>query len=201
MIILNDFRINKINEYSEIFNKFSDKYKVPSICIASLCIIESGLSKECITGNDRKDVGLMQISINAVKEVKLPFTKIDDLLKPENNINAGTAYLRHMFNKFKEIKDINNRASFAVASYNTGRKHINSLLDLVRKIEGKSIKELGRWQYWGFSKMFLPRITGERSWITMFHVWKFWEYIAKLQDLINSNTIKINNRSINDWGD
>ena len=71
-------------------------------------------------------IGVMQILPTTAKDPNVNITKIDDL---ENNIHAGTKYLRFIVDRYykDEPMDDVNRMLFAFASYNAGPARVSDL--------------------------------------------------------------------------
>lgn len=61
-----------------------------------------------------------------------------NLLNPEENIKAGTAYLKFLEEHWKNIPDSINRMRFVLASYNAGEGHVQDARRLAEKHKKKS---------------------------------------------------------------
>lgn len=72
--------------------------------------------------------GLMQLMPSTAREMGV--TKIND---PEQNIRAGSEYLKKMYANWENIPDSIQRIKFAMASYNCGFGHIKDAQRLARK--------------------------------------------------------------------
>jgi len=56
-----------------------------------------------------------------------------DLNDPENNITAGTNFIKWLENYWQEIPDTQERLKFVLASYNAGQGHISDARKLAEK--------------------------------------------------------------------
>lgn len=63
--------------------------------------------------------GLMQVMPSTAEGLGL-----QDAYDPEQNIEAGTRYLKNIWDKFENIKDSTQRIKFTLASYNCGYGHL-----------------------------------------------------------------------------
>ena len=104
-----------------------------------------------------------------------------DPFNPEESINAGCAYMAHLFSAYGEIPDKTERYRFALAAYNAGRGNINRLLTLARQECGqpgsyaawiKAGAKPGAWQTWTFASALLHRVTGRHAKETLDYVSK-----------------------------
>ena len=113
--------------YAEIihfFRKFGDQYDFDSLMIAAQAFQESRLDQGVVSRAGA--VGVMQLlpSTAADKSVGIP-----DISTIENNIHAGTKYLRYIVDHYFDDPAIDevNRTLFAFASYNAGPNRIRRL--------------------------------------------------------------------------
>jgi membrane-bound lytic murein transglycosylase MltF len=117
----------------EVFRKYGGKYEFDYLLLAAQGYQESGLDQ-----NKRSPagaIGVMQLLPTTAKDRHVAIPNIDKL---ENNIHAGTKYLRFMVNEYFDDPDINqlNRMLFAFASYNAGP---NKIALLRKKAEEKGL--------------------------------------------------------------
>jgi membrane-bound lytic murein transglycosylase MltF len=116
--------MQKFNSMVAFFKKYAGNYDFDHLMIAALAYQESGLdqSKRSHVGA----VGVMQIlpSTAADKNVGIP-----DIEKLENNIHAGTKYLRFIIDRYykDEPMDKLNQTLFGFASYNAGPARVRGL--------------------------------------------------------------------------
>jgi membrane-bound lytic murein transglycosylase MltF len=122
--VLSEKELKKYQSMVQLFKKYAGKYGFNYLMIGALAYQESGLnqSKRSPSGA----VGVMQMLPSTAKD---PNINIPDIEKLENNINAGTKYLRFIFDRYykDEPMDEVNKMLFAFASYNAGPAKINEL--------------------------------------------------------------------------
>ncbi len=58
---------------------------------------------------------------------------VSDSTNPEDNLEAGTAYLQQLYNRWESIPDSIQRVKFTLASYNCGYQHVVDAQDLAEK--------------------------------------------------------------------
>ena len=108
----------------ELFKRYAERYAFDYLMMAAQAYQESGLdqSKKSPAGA----VGIMQLlpSTAADRNVNIP-----EIEKLENNIHAGTKYMRFIVNRYykDEPMDDVNKMLFAFASYNAGPAKVNRL--------------------------------------------------------------------------
>ncbi|NOQ46284.1 MAG: transporter substrate-binding domain-containing protein, partial [Desulfobulbaceae bacterium] len=121
---LSDKGIAKFNRTIDLFKKYAVKYDFPYLMLMALAYQESGLdqSKRSHVGA----LGIMQVLPSTAKDKNVGVSKIN---KIENNIHAGTKYLRFMSDRYFNDDSIDslNRNLLAMASYNAGPAKINRL--------------------------------------------------------------------------
>jgi membrane-bound lytic murein transglycosylase MltF len=121
---LSEKELKKHRSMVQLFKKYAGEYGFNYLMIGALAYQESGLnqSKRSPSGA----VGVMQMLPSTAKD---PNINIPDIEKLENNINAGTKYLRFIFDRYykDEPMDKVNKMLFAFASYNAGPAKINKL--------------------------------------------------------------------------
>ena len=119
---------NKISPYDDILKKYADSIKWDWRLLASLAYQESNFDPQ--TTSWAGAMGLMQV---------LPSTAysfgITALYNPEENVRAGTAYLKYLDEYWKEIPDTLMRRKFVLASYNAGPGHVDDARKLTEKYE------------------------------------------------------------------
>jgi len=114
----------RLDEVIDLFRTYGDRYTFDYLMVAAQAYQESGLDHSVVSRAGA--IGIMQMlpSTAADKSVGIP-----DISTIDNNIHAGTKYLRyivdHYFND-PEIDDVN-RTLFAFASYNAGPNRIRRL--------------------------------------------------------------------------
>lgn len=116
----------KISKHDNLVKKYSANLGWDWRLVKSLIFQESMFdsNNKSWTGAE----GLMQLMPETAKE--LGVTDVND---PEQNIRAGTKYLKKMYNSWKEIPDSIQRIKFAMASYNSGLGHVQDAQKLAKK--------------------------------------------------------------------
>lgn len=121
---LSDKDMKRFNNTLDFFRKYGDQYDFDWLMLAALAYQESGLdqSKRSHVGA----IGIMQVMPNTAADRNVGIKNIEKL---ENNIHAGTKYLRFMADRyFADHKmDKKNRWLFAFASYNAGPARVAKL--------------------------------------------------------------------------
>jgi membrane-bound lytic murein transglycosylase MltF len=114
----------KYNSMVQLFKTYAGKYDFNYLMILAQAYQESGLdhSKRSHAGA----VGVMQLLPTTATD---PNVNIANIEKLENNIHAGTKYLRFIIDRYfkDEPMDEVNKLLFAFASYNAGPARINKL--------------------------------------------------------------------------
>jgi membrane-bound lytic murein transglycosylase MltF len=116
--------LKKFEAMVQLFNKYADRYDFDYLMITAQAYQESTLdhSKRSPVGA----IGVMQVLPTTAED---PNVDIADIEKLENNIHAGTKYLRFITDQYykDEPMDDVNKMLFAFASYNAGPAKVNSL--------------------------------------------------------------------------
>jgi membrane-bound lytic murein transglycosylase MltF len=121
---LSEKEMKKYNEMVQLFKKYAGQYDFNYLMIVAQAYQESGLDhrKRSHVGA----VGVMQLLPTTAKD---PNVNIPNIEKLENNIHAGTKYLRFIIDRYYKDQPMDevNRLFFAFASYNAGPARINKL--------------------------------------------------------------------------
>jgi membrane-bound lytic murein transglycosylase MltF len=116
--------LKKFRAMVKLFKKYAGRYDFDYLMIAAQAYQESGLdhSKESPAGA----IGVMQLLPTTAAD---PNVNITDINKLENNIHAGTKYLRFIINQYYKDEPMDNvdKLLFAFASYNAGPAKVNRL--------------------------------------------------------------------------
>jgi membrane-bound lytic murein transglycosylase MltF len=116
--------LEKYNSMVQLFKKYAGEYSFNYLMIGAQAYQESGLdhSKRSHAGA----VGVMQVLPTTAADRNV---NIADIEKLENNIHAGTKYLRFIVDRYykDEPMDDVNKLLFAFASYNAGPARIKEL--------------------------------------------------------------------------
>jgi membrane-bound lytic murein transglycosylase MltF len=114
----------RFDEVIDLFQKYGDRYTFDYLMVAAQAYQESGLDQSVVSRAGA--IGIMQIlpSTAADKSVGIP-----DISTIDNNIHAGTKYLRYIVDHYFDDPEIDevNRTLFAFASYNAGPNRIRRL--------------------------------------------------------------------------
>ncbi len=116
--------LEKFEAMIQLFKKYADHYDFDYLMISAQAYQESGLdhSKRSPAGA----IGVMQLLPRTAAD---PNVNIAEIEKLENNIHAGTKYLRFIINQYykDEPMDKVNKMLFAFASYNAGPAKVSKL--------------------------------------------------------------------------
>ena len=126
----------KISAHDDLVKKYSIELGWDWRLVKSLIFQESMFDSENKSWSGAE--GLMQLMPATAKE--LGVTDVND---PEQNIKAGTKYLKRMYDNWEEIPDSIQRIKFAMASYNCGFGHVKDAQKLTKKYK----KDTLSWDY------------------------------------------------------
>lgn len=116
--------------YKDIVKKYSERFQIEQPLIFAVIEQESAFNPQATSHIPA--YGLMQLvptsgGIDAYRFVygveKVPTKSY--LFDPAQNIELGTAYLRILYNWFKEVRDLNCRRLCVIAGYNTGAGNVS----------------------------------------------------------------------------
>ncbi|GBD97691.1 membrane-bound lytic murein transglycosylase F precursor [bacterium BMS3Abin06] len=122
----------KLEQYIELFKKYSKQYGFDWMLIMSQAFQESGLD------NNKKShagaVGIMQIKPATASDRKVG---IKDIHLLENNIHAGIKYLAFLRDHYFSDAELRekDRVRFALAAYNAGPAKIRKIRRLAKKMD------------------------------------------------------------------
>ncbi len=128
----------KLEQYIELFKKYSKQYGFDWMLIMAQAFQESGLD------NNKKShagaVGIMQIKPATASDRKVG---IKDIHLLENNIHAGIKYLAFLRDHYFSDTDLEekDRVRFALAAYNAGPARIRK----IRRLAGKMDVDPNKW--------------------------------------------------------
>lgn len=108
---------NQISKYDGLIKKNAKKLGWDWRLLASLVYQESRFNQEANSWTGAE--GLMQLMPNTAEELG-----IENRLNPIENINAGSKYLKSIYENFEEITDTIQRIKFTMGAYNSGYYHI-----------------------------------------------------------------------------
>jgi len=121
---LDDKELQKFSSMVTIFKKYAGKYDFDYLMIAALAYQESGFDQS--KRSHRGAVGVMQILPSTAADPNIGIAGIEKL---ENNIHAGTKYLRFIIDRYYGEEPMNdgNKKLFGLASYNAGPARVRGL--------------------------------------------------------------------------
>lgn len=111
-------------ETADFFRHYADEYAFDWLMLVALGFQESGLDQNVKSGAGA--IGIMQVLPSTAKD---PNVNISDIEIIENNIHAGTKYLRFLRDRYfsdPEIDDLN-QTLLSFAAYNAGPAKISKL--------------------------------------------------------------------------
>ena len=119
--------VDRFKNMSAIFQKYADKYDLPWLLLAAVGYQESRLDQS--VRSPAGAVGVMQLLPSTAAGDPVNIANIE---KIENNIHAGTKYLRYLYDRYykDEPMDKLDKALFTFASYNAGPAKIRKLRSL-----------------------------------------------------------------------
>ena len=135
---LGDDELSKFHEKTNFFQHYADQYSFDWLMLAALAFQESGLDHSARSGSGA--VGIMQLLPSTAADPNVAIEKIEIL---ENNIHAGTKYLRFLRDRYfsdPEIDDLN-QTLLSFAAYNAGPAKIAKL----RKETSESGLDSNKW--------------------------------------------------------
>jgi membrane-bound lytic murein transglycosylase MltF len=116
--------LQKFQQMVDFFQHYAEQYDFDYLLMAAQAYQESGLdqSKKSHAGA----IGVMQLLPSTAADRNV---NISEIQKLENNIHAGTKYMRFIVNRYykDEPMDDVNKMLFAFASYNAGPAKVNKL--------------------------------------------------------------------------
>ena len=138
--VLDDKEIQKFSSMAPMFKKYAGQYDFDHLMIAALAYQESGFDQS--KRSHRGAVGVMQIMPSTAAD---PNIGIPDIEKLENNIHAGTKYLRFITDRYYSDQPMNdgNKKLFGLASYNAGPARVRGF----RKKAAAMNLDPNRWFY------------------------------------------------------
>ncbi|RIV33016.1 lytic transglycosylase F [Flagellimonas lutimaris] len=107
----------QISKYDSVIKENAKKLGWDWRLLASLVYQESRFDQEANSWTGAE--GLMQLMPNTAQELG-----VENILDPVDNINAGSKYLKSIYDNFEEITDTVQRIKFTMGAYNSGYYHI-----------------------------------------------------------------------------
>lgn len=121
----------RFNQTVKLFQEYGKRFKFDYLMLMALAFQESQLDQSQRSPSGA--IGIMQVLKSTAADPKI---NIKDIDKIENNVNAGSKYLRFIYdNYFADKQNMNdlNKMLFSFASYNAGPRKISKM----RKLAGK----------------------------------------------------------------
>jgi membrane-bound lytic murein transglycosylase MltF len=114
----------KLDAIVDLFRKYGEQYDFDYLMVAAQGYQESGLDQSVVSKSGA--IGIMQLLPSTAADTSVG---IPDISTAENNIHAGTKYLRYIVDHYFDDSAIDevNRTLFAFASYNAGPNRIQRL--------------------------------------------------------------------------
>jgi membrane-bound lytic murein transglycosylase MltF len=121
---LSDEELQKFQQMVELFKRYARQYDFDYLMMAAQAYQESRLDQS--TKSRAGAVGVMQVLPTTASDRNVNVAEIEKL---ENNIHAGTKYMRFIINRYykDEPMDDLNKMLFAFASYNAGPAKVKRL--------------------------------------------------------------------------
>jgi membrane-bound lytic murein transglycosylase MltF len=116
--------LQKFQQMVELFKRYAAQYDFDYLMMAAQAYQESGLDQS--TKSHAGAIGVMQLLPSTAADRNVNVAEIEKL---ENNIHAGTKYMRFIINRYykDEPMDDLNKMLFAFASYNAGPAKVKRL--------------------------------------------------------------------------
>ncbi len=115
---------DEIQELVSLFTRYGEQYSIDWLRLAAQAYQESGLRQDRVSSSGA--VGIMQIKPSTAADRNVG---IEDVTVLENNIHAGTKYLRFIADRYFNHEEIGglDQWLFSLAAYNAGPARINRL--------------------------------------------------------------------------
>lgn len=120
-----------ISVYDALFKEASAVTGWDWRLIAAMCYQESAFDPNAKSYAGAR--GLMQLMPATASDLGVP---AGDICQPEANVRAAARYIVQLINSFTDIRDMNERLKFVLASYNGGARHIRDAMALAKKYGG-----------------------------------------------------------------
>ena len=116
--------VGRFRNAVELFQKYGDKYDLPWLLLAALSYQESRIDQS--VRSPAGAVGAMQLLPSTAAGDPINITNIE---KIEDNIHAGTKYLRYLYDRYYKDEPMEqlDKVLFTFASYNAGPAKILKL--------------------------------------------------------------------------
>ncbi|CAH0527030.1 Membrane-bound lytic murein transglycosylase F [Vibrio hippocampi] len=128
--VLAPSHIAQLEKLASLFKKYADMYDFDFLMLGAMAFQESKLNQNTVSAKGA--VGIMQILPSTAKD---PNVNIGNINNVENNIHAGTKYLRFLEDRYfsdPEISD-DDRVYLSLAAYNAGPGNISRMRTLAKQ--------------------------------------------------------------------
>ena len=121
---LDEAALDRLNSTAGLFKKYAVEYDFDWLMLVALSFQESGIDQDVRSAAGA--IGVMQILPSTAADSNVDIAQIEKL---ENNIHAGTKYLRFLRSRYFTDPEIDglNQTLLAFAAYNAGPAKINKL--------------------------------------------------------------------------
>jgi membrane-bound lytic murein transglycosylase F len=116
----------RLPRYEPVFRTVAEEYGFDWRLIAAMAYQESHFNPWARSYTGVR--GLMQVTLGTAMDMG-----IDNRLDPEQSIQAGVGYLAHLYERFEDIENNDDRLLFALSSYNVGYGHVRDAQEIARK--------------------------------------------------------------------
>ena len=119
--VLTPDKVDSLSKMADLFKKYGEQYSFDWLLLAAQGYQESKLKQD--TRSRAGAVGVMQIKPSTAADPNVNIQQVDKL---ENNIHAGTKYLRFLADRYFSDEDLDDvtRHLFALAAYNAGPRRV-----------------------------------------------------------------------------
>jgi membrane-bound lytic murein transglycosylase MltF len=120
-------KVEKLDGLATVFQKYAEQYQIDWLMLSAQAFQESGLDNSKVS--HRGAVGIMQVLPATAKD---SYINIPDIKPLDNNVHAGTKYMRFIHDRYFGDDAIteNNKVYFSLASYNAGPAKIRKMRQL-----------------------------------------------------------------------
>jgi membrane-bound lytic murein transglycosylase MltF len=175
--------LKKYRDTIGLFQKYGRQYQFDPLLLVALGFQESRLDNRVRSRSGA--IGIMQIKRSTAAD---PRVNIRDIDKPENNIHAGTRYLRFLMDHYFDEPGITelNRYLFTLASYNAGPNKVRQL----RKRAQREGLDPNTW--FGHVELVAARVIGRE---TVHYVSNVYKYYLAYKAIARHRQLKENIRN------
>lgn len=131
----------------------ASRFDVEPALVLGVMTQESGFNANAVSHAGA--MGLMQLMPGTARHIsEVSPVKVKSAFNPEQNVAAGTWYLKYLANHFKDLPEAR-RWQFALASYNGGIGRVSQAIQTVSQKQGKARSQVS----WSDIRPLLPRET------------------------------------------